>query len=108
MPNKKETEEYKKISNRIMSILDIIRTRSGTATDQHFKDMISKINKDNLNSLSILELLDNAVNASSADSFVVSTLEILMHELIEFEETDYNSIVEQATWRKTKTNEWRR
>jgi hypothetical protein len=50
--------------------------------------------------LEILEVLDMCVHGSSASGFVVNLLEVMLDASINEENTTYEKIVSQATWRE--------
>jgi hypothetical protein len=51
--------------------------------------------------LQVLEVLDYCVNGSLASGFVVRVLEMLLSEAIKREDTTYEAVVVQTSWRVT-------
>lgn len=63
------------------------------------KDMIREKWDDEPKAIQILEVLDAIVYNGAASDFVVSTLDFILQERIEYEKTTYGRLVERATWR---------
>lgn len=67
--------------------------------DARMKPLIEKWDKP-AKAIQILEVLDHCVNGSLASGVVVRLFEILLGGAIKREETTYEAVVAQATWRK--------
>lgn len=67
--------------------------------DASVKPLIEKWN-DEPTSLQVLKVLDQCVNSALASGFTISLLEMLLKEGIERENTTYDAVVDQATWRQ--------
>lgn len=49
--------------------------------------------------LQLLKTIDSAIFGSDCTNFVIRTLEVYMDKAIEKEQTTYEEVVKQATWR---------
>jgi hypothetical protein len=54
---------------------------------------------DNPTAIQLLRSIDEAIYTSDCTNFVVKTLEIYLNKAIEAEQTTYEDLVKQATWR---------
>ena len=57
---------------------------------------------DSPTALQILKSIDWAIHGSDCTTFVIRTLEIYLDKAIEKEQTTYEDVVKQATWRKMR------
>jgi len=78
---------------------DLLLQAPDSQIDISLKNLISKWNEPP-KSIEVLETIDHCVRYSSGSDFVVSVLNIILEQTMKDENTDFATVVGQATWRQ--------
>jgi len=77
---------------------DLLLQAPDSPIDAQLKNLIGKWSV-TPKSIEVLESLDHCVRYSSGSDFVVSVLRAILEQSMKVENTDYDTVVSQATWR---------
>jgi hypothetical protein len=77
---------------------DLLLQAPDSQIDAQLKNLIGKWSE-TPKSIEVLESLDHCVRYSSGSDFVVSVLRAILEQSMKVENTDYDTVVSQATWR---------
>jgi hypothetical protein len=77
---------------------DLLLQAPDSQIDAQLKNLIGKWSEPP-KSIEVLESLDHCVRYSSGSDFVVSVLRAILEQSMKVENTDYDTVVSQATWR---------